>query len=211
MRYRIWSNIAGEATNGSQRPGSAPADPVSDEKLMTRVQAGDTKAFGSLYDRHCGRALAVAHSVCRDRGRAEDAAQEGFLAIWRGRRGYRPQSGSFVAWAMTIIHHRAIDSVRAEAADTRPRLAPEESADTLAGPDSVEEEVIEKDRGEALRASLEGLPQAQAEVIRLAFYGGLTHTEIAAELKLPPGTVKGRMRLGLAKLRVTAEPAHRSE
>ena len=200
--------IAGGTISRSGRQDGAPGGTDSDEELMVRVQADDTEAFGALYDRHCARALAVAGSVCRDRGRTEDATQEGFLAIWRARLGYRPKMGSFLAWAMTIVHNRAIDSVRAEAANTRPRLAAGESLDAVAAPGSVQDEVIDKDQEVALRASLGGLPDAQAQVIRLAFFGGLTHSEIAAELNLPQGTVKGRMRLGLDKLREAVGSTH---
>lgn len=177
----------------------------SDDALMVRVQADDTAAFGILFDRHYAHALAIAGSVCWDQGRAEDAVQEGFLTAWRSRASYRPARGSFRSWSMTMIHHRAIDSVRAEAATTRPRLANVERLNVVAAPGSVQQEAIDKSQGEALRASLGDLPDAQAEVIALAFYGGLTHSEIATRLDLPHGTVKGRMRLGLDKLRETTE------
>ena len=92
-----------------------------------------------------------------------------------------------------------------EGASTRPRLASVEHLDVVAAPGSVQQEVIDMSQGDALRASLGDLPDAQAEVIALAFYGGLSHSEIATQLELPPGTVKGRMRLGLDKLRETTE------
>lgn len=178
----------------------------SDEELMVRVQADDPAAFGVLYDRHYPRAMAVVRSVCRDIGRAEDAVQEGFLTVWRSRSSYRPARGSFRAWAMTMMRHRAIDSVRSEAASMRPPLAAVERLDAIAAPGSVQQDAMDKSQGDALRASLTGLPDAQAEVIALAFYGGLSHSEIATQLGLPTGTVKGRMRLGLDKLREATEP-----
>jgi RNA polymerase sigma-70 factor, ECF subfamily len=176
---------------------------------MVRVQADDPTAFGFLFDRHYGRAFAVAGSVCRDRGRAEDAVQEGFLSIWRSRSSYEPARGSFQAWSMAMIRHRALDSVRAEAAARRPRLAAVERLDTVATPRSVQDDAIAKNESDALRASLRNLPDAQSEVITLAFYGGLSHSEIATQLELPTGTVKGRMRLGLDKLRGANEAADR--
>ena len=172
---------------------------------MGLVQDGDTQAFGALFDRHANRAIAIASSVCFDRGRAEDAVQEGFLAIWRTRLAYRPERGSFQSWAMTLIRHRAIDVVRAENAVRRPRMVelerpPEETRA------SVSDEVVATEDAEKLRAALARLPEPQAEVVVLAFYGGLTHTEIASQLGLPTGTVKGRMRLALEKLRAKVDP-----
>jgi RNA polymerase sigma-70 factor (ECF subfamily) len=135
---------------------------------MHRVQADDAEAFAELYDRHASRAFGVARALCFDAGRAEDAVQEGFLSIWRARRSYRPDKGSFQAWAMVAVRSRA---------------------------------VIERGDRDALVGALGQLPVTQAEVIALALFGELTHGEIAAQLALPPGTVKGRMRLGLEKLR----------
>lgn len=172
-------------------PDSVAGGVDNDDQLMVRVQADDAAAFGVLFDRHYPSALAVAGSVCRDRGRAEDAVQEGFLATWRSRATYRPDRGSFRSWSMAMVRHRAIDSVRAEGASTRPRLASVEHLDVVAAPGSVQQEAIDMSQGDALRASLADLPDAQAEVIALAFYGGLTHSEIATQLELPPGTVKG--------------------
>ena len=149
----------------------------SDEALMLRAQADDTDAFAALYDRHAEGAFRVARAICRDSSRAEDAVREGFLAIWRGRADYRPDAGSFRAWSMRIVKDMAIDSAQQAA-----------------------EGAAESER-EELIALLQRLPEAQAEVIVLAFYGGLSHAEIAAQLDLPAGTVKGRMRLGLEKLR----------
>lgn len=175
----------------------------SDEGLMRRVQGGDSAAFGQLYDRHAGPALAVARSVCHNIGLAEEAVQEGFLSIWRGRAGYRPHRGAtFGGWAMETVRNRAIDSHRRRAAVKRPRttaLPVTELPGTASG--SALDEVIERSEQDELRNHLGRLPEAQAEVITLAFFGGKTHTEIAAQLGLPPGTVKGRMRLGMEKLR----------
>ncbi len=176
---------------------------------MRRVQSGeDSAAFGLLFDRHHARALAVAIVVCRDRARAEDAVQEGFLTIWRSRAEFRAERGSFRTWSMTVIRHRAIDWVRSEAALQRPKLAGPEPLDRVPSSESVEADAIDKSQGRALLATIAQLPKAQAEVIALAFYAGLSHSEIAIRLELAQGTVKGRMRLGLRKLRATTEPLH---
>jgi len=181
----------------SSRNGSAP----SDEALMARVQNRDTDAFAELYDRYAGRAFRVARAICRDTGRAEDVVQESFLAIWTSRARFSPEGGSFKAWSMTIVKNRAIDSYRAAAA--RPPLQPTETqAEKLdAKSKSVQDQVLARSETDAMLVSLRELPAAQAEVIALAFFGELSHSEIAAQLDLPSGTVKGRMRLGLEKLR----------
>ena len=179
----------------------------SDHELMERLLAGDTRAFGELYDRHAARALRVARAVDRHASRAEESVQEGFLSVWRSRANYRPELGSVQSWVMRIIRHRAIDSIRRDAAGHRPQLVNVKNVLPDASSESLEDELIARDEGDALRASLQQLPDAQAEVIALAFFGELSHREIAAELSLPEGTVKGRMRLGLSKLRSLLEAA----
>ena len=179
----------------------------TDEVLMRRVQADDTLAFGQLYDRHVTRALRVARSVGHQSARAEDAVQEGFLSVWRSRESYRPGTGSFQAWAMTIIRHRAVDSIRTDQAQRRQQVTDHEEGAPDEAAASLQEEAITRNEGHTLRTSLRQLPDAQAEVITLAFFGELSHTEIAAQLSLPEGTVKGRMRLGLKKLRSQMETA----
>jgi RNA polymerase sigma-70 factor (ECF subfamily) len=171
---------------------------------MARAQADDTEAFAQLYDRYATRAFRVARAVCSDTSRAEDVVQEGFLAIWRNRASFRPQIGNFQAWSMKIVRNRAIDSTRRAA--SRPPMQKadwdrSEPPDIGSSPASPQDEVMARAEREALLASLGRLPEAQAEVIVLAFYGELSHSEIAAQLGVPAGTVKGRMRLGLEKLR----------
>ena len=173
----------------------------SDTALMLRIRDDDPEAFGELYDRYVRIALRVAHSVCHDASRAEEAVQEGFLSIWRGRARYRPESGSVKGWMLAIVRHRAIDAVRRDAATRHPELveltAPVPDTRSPSPPDAA----IAQSEGDALRVFMGRLPDSQSEVITLAFFGGLTHSEIAEQLSLPPGTVKGRMRLGMHKLR----------
>jgi len=174
----------------------------SDSSLMARVQRDDAGAFAELYARHAMRAMRIAHAICRDPAAAEDAVQEGFMAIWRSRGRYRAEAGSFQAWAMRMVQNRAIDSLRnASARLRREQLEAINAARFGHLAPSTHEEAISRWEGRALRASLSRLPAAQAQVIVLAYFGGLTQAEIAVELGLPEGTVKGRMRLGLQKLR----------
>ncbi len=175
----------------------------ADERLMCRVQANDSQAFDELYGRHFGAALAVARSICHSRGLAEEAVQDGFLSIWHARDTYRPPgSASFRGWAMEIVRNRTIDAQRRRMAAKRPQTVEIPAAreiDSLAA--SPLDQVIDRDRSDVLRESMERIPDAQADVIRLAFFGAMTHAEIAEQFSLPVGTVKGRMRLGLEKLR----------
>lgn len=174
----------------------------SDEELMNLVQsADDCDAFACLFDRYVRSAFRVARSICASPTRAEDIVQEGFLAVWRDRARFDSERGSFRAWAMTIVRGAAFDAVRYDGAVKRPRLAAEQPPAAPSRALSPEDQTIVNDEARALRTSLAELPEAQAEVISLAFFGELSHTEIAQQLDLPPGTVKGRMRLGLEKLR----------
>lgn len=180
---------------------------TSDEsRLMAEVSAGNVGAFGALYDRYCNRAYGVALSICRDDVRAQDAVQEAFLSIWRSRVSYREQRGTVAAWLLTIVRHRAIDLQRQHGRDAIHRASDDQLADRPAH-DDVCEQAITRDTAERLQAALALLPEAQREVITLAFYGQLTHAEIATRLELPTGTVKGRMRLGLKKLQASHEAA----
>lgn len=186
-------------------PTRAKIAATSDEELMRAVQADDVRAFEALYDRNVAVAWRLAHSLCRDRGRAEEVVQDAFTSAWRSRGSYRRERASVRTWLMTMVRHRALDSIRRESAARRPPLA----VNDYTGPDPVyrspQDDVIASTEACGLRACLERLPEAQAEVIALAFYGELTHTEIAERLSLPQGTVKGRMRLGLKKLREQIE------
>ena len=174
---------------------------------MQRIRANDPRAFGELYDRYSGRAWHVARAVTPDASRAEDAVQEGFLAVWRSQGSYRGELGSVQGWLMTIVRNRAIDAARRDSAAHRPRLAGREpfAAEAIGG--SAWDEVIARSEAEALRERLAELPDAQSQVIALAYFDQLTHSEIAVRLALPPGTVKGRLRLGLQKLRAQFELA----
>ena len=185
-------------TQSAGQPATAGAT-LRDEQLMARAQAGAVDAFGELYDRYSRRAYRVALAVCRDHERAQDAVQDAFLAVWKSRASYRSHRGTVGAWLLTSVRHRAIDLVRHNAKQIN-RRAGDDHAPDRAAPDDVCELVIQRAEAAALHARLAGLPDAQQEVIALAFYGELSYTEIAAHLGLPAGTVKGRMRLGLQKL-----------
>jgi RNA polymerase sigma-70 factor (ECF subfamily) len=177
-----------------------------DTALMSQVVCGDADAFGELYDRYSARAYRVARSVCRDHGRAEDAVQEAFVSLWRSRADYLPLRGTVAAWLLSAVRNRAIDVIRRDANHTKHRAGEDLLLFTHAPGESMADSLVARADAEHLHALLRRLPEVQREVIVLAYYGELTHAEIAVELDLPPGTVKGRMRLGLQKLRADIEP-----
>ncbi|HJZ35297.1 MAG TPA: sigma-70 family RNA polymerase sigma factor [Solirubrobacterales bacterium] len=175
---------------------------VTDEELMVRAQGDDALAFAELYGRHVEDALRIAEDICRDHDRAEETVQDGFFSIWRSRAEYRPGLGSFGIWSMRIVHNRAVDSFRVMRG--RPRLQAEtQDGDPLeeTGEDPTLAAAIAASERAQMLDALRHLPDRQAEVIVLSFYGDLTLSEIAHRLEIPTGTVKGRMRLGLEKLR----------
>jgi RNA polymerase sigma-70 factor (ECF subfamily) len=182
---------------------SAASAAMTDEQLMRRVQADDQRAFELLYDRYQDRAWRVVQVICGHSDRAECVLQEALVSIWRERADYRPERESVRAWSMGLLH-RAADPDSGDRAAERP--AP---SDAAAGPGRGEADQAGPTGAAALSEFLGRLPAQQREIIVLAFYGGLTHAQIAQLLALPPGTVKGRMRMGLHKLRgvMDAEPA----
>ena len=179
-----------------------------DRQLIERIATGDDEAFAELYDRFGARAHRVALAVSRDDGRAEDAVQEAFISVWRSPGLYRSARGTVASWVLTVVRNRAIDLSRRTGTHRDPRA----DADLLATSSTAEDvaaEAIANADAPRLRALLAQLPDAQQEVIVLAFYGQLTHTAIARHLDLPAGTVKGRLRLGLRKLRAEIDqPSH---
>ena len=139
--------------------------------------------------------------MCGRRAIAEDVVQEAFLSLWRGAASYDPLRGSVRTWVLGIVHHRAIDALRRGMVQDRGRVSDEGIDEQLEAAERTDLEVGRRDEAREVRAALEDLPPEQSRVIELAYYGGLTHSEIAAMLDTPVGTIKGRMRLGLQKMR----------
>jgi len=136
-----------------------------------------------------------------DRVAAEDVVQEAFLSIWRSRERYRRERGSLRTWVLGIVHHRAIDALRRNLVHDRKRASAEGLEERQEAPELTATEVIRRDEARIIRTALGTLPKEQRQTIELAYFGGFTHTEIADQLEMPIGTVKGRMRLGLNKMR----------
>jgi RNA polymerase sigma-70 factor, ECF subfamily len=169
------------------------------EGLLARVATGDEQAFASLYDQLAGTIYGITLRVVRDPAQAEEVAQEVFVEIWRQARRYEPGRASVRTWAATIAHRRAVDRVRSEQSSRERIERVGRQSDTT--PDNAAEAVLERFDQDRAAAALALLTDAQREVITLAYYGGLTHSQIAERLQVPLGTVKTRARDGLMKLR----------
>lgn len=170
---------------------------------MLLVARRDQGAFEVLYDRHGAAAYSLAHRILGDRQRAEDVVQETFLSIWRSQSSYDPGRGSVRNWLLAALRNRAIDAIRREAARPAPARGVDPAEVLAAQPSDADTgaAVINRETSRTLRGLVGGLPHEQSQVIELAYFGGFTHTEIAEMLGAPVGTVKGRMRLGLEKIR----------
>jgi RNA polymerase sigma-70 factor (ECF subfamily) len=176
---------------------------LADEDLMTLVERRDQRAFEVIYDRHGGAAYSLAHRIVGDPQTAEDVTQEAFLSIWRSGGRYDRARGSVRSWTLGVTRNRAIDALRRQAGKA-PKLDFDDDAALEAQPaaELTDSEAIRRETARRVRGALARLPDEQSEVIGLAYFGGFTHAEIAQMLGMPLGTVKGRMRLGLEKVRV---------
>src|SRR5919106_3826084 len=174
---------------------------LADEDLMQLVRRRDTAAFELVYERHATAAFSLAYRMTGTRNVAEDVVQEAFLSLWRSGARYDRARGSVRTWVLGIVHHRAIDALRRATVHDRRRAGDEGIEERFEAPERTDVEVARREEAVTVRAALGGLPADQVQVIELAYFGGFTHTEIAEMLDAPVGTVKGRMRLGLKKLR----------
>jgi RNA polymerase sigma-70 factor (ECF subfamily) len=178
---------------------------LADEDLMQLVQRGQAPAFDLIYERHAQAAFSLAYRIAGTRNLAEDVVQEAFLSIWRAGGRYDRARGSVRTWVLGIVHHRAIDALRRSAVHETRRASDEGIAERLEGGVRTDVEAARHEEAATVRAAIEQLPADQSRVIELAYFGGFTHTEIAELLDAPVGTIKGRMRLGLMKLRGALE------
>jgi RNA polymerase sigma-70 factor (ECF subfamily) len=174
---------------------------LADEELMELVAANSAEAFEVVLERHADAAFSLAYRICGRRSLAEDIAQESFLSLWRSGARYDRARGSVRTWTLGIVHNRAVDSLRRSGVHDRRRASDEGIEETLEAPQRTEEQAVDNATSQEIRGALGELPAEQRRVIELAYFGGFTHVEIASMLGTPVGTVKGRMRLGLRKLR----------
>jgi len=174
---------------------------LADEELMVHLARGDANAFDLIYERHADAAFSLAYRISGSRVAAEEVAQDAFLSVWRNGSRYEPSRGSVRNWILGIVHNRAIDSLRRAVRHDSRRAGDEGLAERLMAPERTEVEVGRREQASEVRGLLAELPTDQRRVIELAYFAGFTHTQIADMLTIPVGTVKGRMRLGLEKLR----------
>jgi RNA polymerase sigma-70 factor (ECF subfamily) len=172
---------------------------TDDADLVSRVSQGDERAFLALYDRHAAHVYALALRILGDTMLAEETTQDTFLKLWSRSRQYLAERGSLVVWLLTIARRTALDRLRLEA--RRPALS--DSTD----PDEAWQEIpdastlSEENRWRSVHFSVQSLPEDQRQVIELAYYHGLSQSEIAETLGWPLGTVKTRLRAGVEHLR----------
>lgn len=168
------------------------------------VVGGDADAFATLYDRHGRAAYSLAYRMMGKRQAAEDLVQEAFLRVWRAADTYRAERGSVKTWILSIVHNRGVDELRTGASHRRARERLEVTAPRSQPCEAFGEAWANSQhlsRQEQVRVVLRTLPSKQLEVVRLAYFQGHTHVEIAELLGLPLGTIKGRLRLARKKLR----------
>src|SRR5579875_109061 len=173
---------------------------MADEELMELVGQRDPDAFAIVLERHADAAYSLAYRIVGNNEAAEDVLQEAFLALWRFG-NYDRSKGSVRTWILSIVHNRAIDTLRRKGARPTQAMDADELLRNRPAEERTEETVAHRERAARLRSALDLLPEEQRRVVELAYFGGFTHAEIAALSELPIGTVKGRMRLALQKLR----------
>ena len=178
--------------------------PIADDQLVSRIAAGDARALEALYDRYVRQCFGLALRMVGDPGLAEEVVQEVFLKLWSRPDSYSPQKGAFVSWLLSLVHHRAVDELRKRSRtevaldndqplsviNTRPDPQPDPS-----------EQVWVMEQQRVVRQALGELPENQRLVLELAYFGGLSQSQIAERTSQPLGTVKTRMRMGLQNLR----------
>jgi RNA polymerase sigma-70 factor (ECF subfamily) len=173
---------------------------LADEDLISLVEAADAEAFATLYDRHSRAAFSLAYRMMGERQASEDLTQDAFLSVWRGASSYRVDRGSVRTWILSIVHNRGIDQIRSQASRCRTQERIEASA-PRSQPSEAFAQTWRNSQRDQLREALDTHPPEQLKILELAYFSGYTHVEIYDLLDVPLGTMKGRLRLGLKKMR----------
>jgi RNA polymerase sigma-70 factor (ECF subfamily) len=177
---------------------------LADEDLMPLLAAKDPVAFEVFYDRHGGAAYSLAYRIVGDRQLAEDVTQEALLSIWRSGARFDRARGSVRGWTLGIVRNRAIDHLRRNSGRApKPAFDSEEELERRPAEELTDAVALRRETANGVRGALDGIPEEQSRVIQLAFFGGFSHSEIASMLNEPLGTIKGRMRLGMDKIRAS--------
>jgi RNA polymerase sigma-70 factor (ECF subfamily) len=199
---RLFVELDVPASDESARLSSRDLHRLADEDLMPLVDRREPSAFEVLYDRHGGAAFSLAYRMVGERAKAEDITQEAFLSLWRSGDRYDRARGSVRTWLLGIVRNRAIDVLRRDVAVAPTVTYDDEMATAQASEEDTNIEAVRREAARKVRGALSDLPADQLRVIELAYFGGLSHSEIAEVLRMPLGTVKGRMRLGMEKIRM---------
>lgn len=174
--------------------------PASKEELLGRVARGDEAAFGDLYDQMAPRVLGLVKRLLVDHAQSEEVTQEIFLEIWQSASRYEAARGGASTWILTMAHRRAVDRIRSSQAG-RDRDTKIGIRDLAVAYDNVSETVETRIEHERVEKAMSRLTELQRQAISLAYYGGLSHSEVAERLQIPLGTVKTRLRDGMIRLR----------
>ena len=170
-----------------------------DSQMAAQLKRGETSAIESLYDRYGRLAYGLAFRIVNERGAAEDVVQDAFVSVWRNAAGFDAGRGSLRNWLLSIVRNRAIDRLR-ESSRVRTEIDLADAAPQAEVPDVWEAVALDLERKQIQEGFLE-LPDPQRRTLELAYFGGYTHVEIASRMRVPLGTVKSRMRIGLEKMR----------
>ncbi len=216
MAMRIMYNAATREQPAQQAKDTRSVDQIAasavdlaglrDDALLALIARHHDEALGVLYDRYARLVYTVALRITGDRQTAEEVVQDVFQNVWQAAPTFQPGLGSVPSWLIGITRHRAIDATRSKRERARTREQALDQDTDLGSDHNPEDEVVLRLQRETVRAALGELPAAQRQAIELAYYGGLTRNEIAAELGEPVGTIKTRLRLGLLKLRDLLRP-----
>lgn len=174
-------------------------DADEDAQTAAKLQRGDVAAIESLYDRYGRLAFGLAYRILNDRSAAEDAVQEAFVAVWHHAAGFDPSRGGLRNWLLSIVRNRAIDGLRGNA-KARVEVQLDSTQSRVGAADPWAAVALDLERRQ-IREAFDELPEAQRRTLSLAYFAGLTQAEIAQLMQVPLGTVKGRMRIGLEKMR----------
>jgi RNA polymerase sigma-70 factor (ECF subfamily) len=179
---------------------------LADEELMRLMNGGHAAAFEVIHERHEAAAFSLAYRVSGNRATAEEAVQDAFMNLWRSGARYDPARGSVRTWLLGIVQRRAIDALRRSGKHASRRASDEGLDGWLAAKERTDEQAEARADAATVRTALDSLPADQRRAVELTYYGGCSQSEIAALTAVPLGTVKGRMRLALKKLRAELAP-----
>jgi RNA polymerase sigma-70 factor, ECF subfamily len=192
MELALDLDVRARASN--PKPRAIPAEQCSDGELLVRIAGGDREAFDVLYRRFVRPVFALALRRLGDRGRAEDATQETFASVWRSARSYKPERGPGAPWLYAVARNAIVDRTRARSEP--PAEAPDEPSSDPSPPEEAERSWLSW----RVHSALQELPEHERPLIELAYWSGLSQSEIADFLNIPLGTVKTRTRSALGRL-----------